>query len=201
MYLINMKISQRHAVFPVLILLHDTKSRHCGHALWNFCFQRAHNEKSVFCKNIYLNECSTHMVKSIGKTWQKERKRNDECSVFYFFVKSKNLCVHGVCIVKMDTGNECWYISLERCQTWRRDISLDVKVHTPVNELIVSEFGQSVGRWSIHVGFLFFFKPCLFVYTEKSIYVAFYLWDIPYNKSPFVYQILIIIISVKYSSI
>lgn len=31
--------------------------------------------------------------------------------------------------------------------------------------------------------FSFLKKPCLFVYTEDSVYVAFYLWDIPY-KSP-----------------
>lgn len=170
MHLINMKISQRHAVFPVLILLHDTKSRHCGHALWNFCFQRAHNEKSVFCKIIYLNECSTHMVKSIGKTWQKERKRNDECSVFYFFVKSKNLCVHGVCIVKMDTWNECWYISLERCQTWKRDISLDVKfIPQSMNSSSASLDSLWAGEAFMLVFFSFLNLVCL--YTQKKVFM------------------------------
>lgn len=81
------------------------------------------------------------------------------------------------------------------------------KVHIPVNELGVSRFGQNVGRWSDHVGFLFVkilwcfvLFVLFFAYTEDTIYLAFYLWDTPY-KSHVRYSQVLIIMSVNNSPI
>lgn len=169
MYLINMKISQ----WQCSLSLYFYMTQNPGTVATQFeifVFKELTMRNPCSVKCIFLNACSTHMVKSIGKTWQKGRKRNDECSVFYFFVKSKNLCVHDVCIVKMDTGNECWYISLERCQTWKRDISLDVKfIPQSMNSSSASLDSLWAGEAFMLVFFSFLNLVCL--YTQKKVFM------------------------------